>query len=78
MLLIHGMEDDTVPFTTTGETAKIFRSAGVHDCHEFYLPRTGHADTVMHLMLGGPVQTYLRTWLPDRHRRHERRLHSKL
>lgn len=63
---MHGIEDDTVPFTATAETAKILRSVGVQTCDECYAPLTGHQDVVMHLMLGGRVKDYIREWLQQR------------
>jgi hypothetical protein len=66
MLFVHGIEDDTVPYTATSETARIFRSAGVGSCEEFYAPRTGHQDAVMHLMLGGRVKDFVQKWLREK------------
>lgn len=63
-LLAHGIEDDTVPFTSTAEAARILRSCGVTNCQEVYLePPTGHQDVVMQLMLGGNVQDTVLAWL---------------
>jgi hypothetical protein len=62
-LLLHGIEDDIVPFTATSEAARIFRSCGVTRCDEYYAPLTGHQDIVMHLMLGGRAQTAIVKWL---------------
>jgi len=84
LLFVHGMEDETVPFTATAEVAYRFRSvlggggkmmkkkdgttagstAGdVGGCYEYYIPKIGHQDTVVHLMLGGKVRTFLQNWL---------------
>ena len=65
MLLIHGIEDDTVPFTATAEAARILRSCGVRHCDEVYLGRTSHQDTVMHLMLGGKTLEHVVAWISE-------------
>ncbi len=62
-LFVHGIEDDTVPFTATSEAARILRSCGIDYCDEFYAPLTGHQDAVMQLMLGGRVKDFIRGWL---------------
>jgi hypothetical protein len=62
-LLVHGIEDDIVPFTATSEAAHILRSCGITRCDEFYVPLTGHQDAVMHLMLGGRVERGIVDWL---------------
>jgi acetyl esterase/lipase len=66
-LLIHGIEDDTVPFTATGEAARVLRSCGVANCQEIYAPETGHQDAVVHLMLGGRVRNEIVDWLLGGH-----------
>jgi acetyl esterase/lipase len=66
MLLLHGIEDDTVPFTSTGEAARVLRACGVTKCQESYVPATGHQDTVMHLMLGGKALDIVQDWLLER------------
>ena len=63
MLLVHGIEDDTVPFTATSEAAEALRSFGIEQCDEYYAPFTGHQDAIMHLMLGGRVKDYIQGWL---------------
>jgi len=52
-VLVHGIEDDTVPFTATGDAARVLRSCGLTMCQEIYLAKTGHQDVAMQLMLGG-------------------------
>eukprot|EP00934_Nitzschia_sp_Nitz4_P002075 Nitzschia sp. Nitz4//scaffold134_size62860//51430//52924//NITZ4_006336-RA/size62860-snap-gene-0.7-mRNA-1//-1//CDS//3329535520//2075//frame0 len=64
-LLIHGIEDDTVPFTSTCEAAMILRQCGVLQLQEHFAPLTGHQDAVIHLMLGGRVQTAMVDWLKN-------------
>jgi acetyl esterase/lipase len=66
MLLLHGIEDETVPFTSTGEAARVLRACGVTKCQESYVPATGHPDTVMHLMLGGKALDIVDDWLLER------------
>jgi acetyl esterase/lipase len=57
LLLVHAIEDETVPFTATAEAARVLRSCGVPQCQELYLgPGIGHQDTVMQLMIGGPAR----------------------
>lgn len=53
LLFLHGMEDETVPYTSTSEAARIIRNCGASKCEEYYLGKTGHADVIMHFMLGG-------------------------
>lgn len=74
MLLIHGIEDGTVPFTATAEAARTLRSCGASKCTEVYLAQTGHQDTVMHLMLGGRARDVIVHWLsmPEKDSSHKR------
>jgi acetyl esterase/lipase len=53
ILLVHGIEDSTVPFTATSDAARSLRSCGLVHCDEVYLEKCEHADVVMQLMLGG-------------------------
>jgi hypothetical protein len=62
VLLIHGVDDTTVPFTSTSEAAKILKSCGVCHCQEHYIV-CGHADVVMQLMLGGEAREIVMQWL---------------
>jgi hypothetical protein len=62
-LLLHGIEDSTVPFTSSAEAARILRSCGVTDCDEAYVAQTGHQDTVMHFILGGKSRELVIEWL---------------
>jgi acetyl esterase/lipase len=62
MLLVHGIVDDTVPFTATAEAARVLRSTG-QSVSEIYLPDTGHQDAVMQIMLGGPVRNVIMEWI---------------
>jgi acetyl esterase/lipase len=64
MLLLHAIEDETVPFTSTAEAARVLRSCGVQQCQEYYVgPGTSHQDTVMQLMVGGPSCDAVLSWL---------------
>ena len=65
MCLIHGIEDGTVPFTSTAEFASILRACGVPSSRisEVYIAETSHQDVVMQLMLGGRTQTAVMDWL---------------
>ena len=64
MLLLHAVEDETVPFTSTAEAARVLRSCGVAQCQEYYVgPGTGHQDTVMQLMTGGPSCDAVLSWM---------------
>lgn len=62
-LLVHGIDDTTVPFTATAEAAKVLRSCGVVSCKETYVAETGHQDMVMQLMLGGRTQSLVVDWI---------------
>ncbi|CAB9512102.1 Carboxylesterase [Seminavis robusta] len=54
--LIHGLNDKTVPHSATEEAARLLKTTDVADCKEIYVDDTGHEQTIMELMLGGPVQ----------------------
>ena len=63
VLLVHGIEDSTVPSTATSDAGRILRSSGVERCEEMYLEETGHQEVVMHFMLGGPAKDLTMDWL---------------
>ncbi|KAL9184378.1 hypothetical protein ACHAXT_002464 [Thalassiosira profunda] len=63
VLLVHGIEDSTVPFTATSDAGRMLRSSGVERCEEMYLEETGHQEVVMHFMLGGPAKDLAMDWL---------------
>jgi acetyl esterase/lipase len=69
ILLVHGMEDSTVPFTATSEAASILRSCGVSQVDEIYLAQIQHQETVMHLMLGGITCDETLKWMLLRKKR---------
>lgn len=66
MLLLHGAEDNVVPFTSTAEAGRLIRQCGVKCCKEHYLSGTGHPDVVMELMLGGKTQKLIMKWIQNR------------
>lgn len=63
MALIHGVEDDTVPFTATSEAGRLFRSFGLTRIQEIYIPFTGHQDAIVQCMLGGKVSVEVVGWI---------------
>lgn len=66
-LFVHGIEDTTVPYTSTSKAARIVRQCGIDQCHEQYVPGTGHQDAIIHMMLGGRVKTAIMDWLTHSH-----------
>lgn len=65
ILLVHGVEDSTVPFTATSDAARMLRSCGIKQCDEIYLEKTGHQDVIMHFMLGGRAKDLVMEWLTN-------------
>jgi hypothetical protein len=63
ILLVHGIEDSTVPFTATSDAARTLRSCGLKVCDEVYLEETTHQDVIMHFMLGGVARDVVMDWL---------------
>lgn len=63
ILLVHGIEDTTVPFTATSDLGRVLRSCGLHKCDEMYLEDTGHQDVIMQFMLGGRAKDLVLDWL---------------
>ncbi|KAL7473703.1 hypothetical protein ACHAXS_014211 [Conticribra weissflogii] len=80
MLLIHGIEDGTVPFTATSDAARQLRSCGLENCYDVYLDKTGHQEVIMHFMLGGMAQEIVWEFLLEtcEFRRTSRIQHSRL
>lgn len=66
ILLVHGIEDSTVPFTSTSQAARVIRSCGASRCHEMYLSKTEHQQAVMELMLGGRTLDSITDWILKR------------
>jgi acetyl esterase/lipase len=77
-LLVHGMEDSTVPFTATSEAARLLRACGLSNVDEYYVPRGGHPDTVVELMLGGKVPRAIVKWFMTDAASQEAPIRSKL
>jgi hypothetical protein len=63
VLLLHGIEDGTVPFTATADAARLLRQCGVGRCDELYVAGTGHQDAVVQLMAGGPTREHVVEWI---------------
>ncbi len=61
-LLVHGVHDTTVPFTSTAEAGSILRSCGVRRCDERYVV-TGHADVAVEVMMEGTAGRAVMDWL---------------
>lgn len=59
MILIHGMNDDVVPFSSAKRAAKILQNWGYDNVETHYLKSTGHQDTIMHLMFGGATRDFI-------------------
>ncbi len=68
MLLVHGIEDSTVPFTATSDAARKLKSCGMTDVSEIYLEKTEHQDVIMHFMMGGPAMDAVFEWLGEKRR----------
>ena len=75
--LVHGIEDDTVPFTATGEAARVLRACGVTWCDELYVAQTGHQDVVVQMMMGGPTQDIVMEWMRRKEAEKEKEATSK-
>jgi PGAP1-like protein len=65
--LIHGIEDDTVPFTATAEASRLLRLLGMAKVQEMYIPQTGHQDAILQCMLGGRTCNALMEWISNLH-----------
>ena len=69
MLLIHGAQDDTVPYTSTTELSQELHKGIVDQPSEkqrfktLILPEVGHADTVVQFMMGGETRDCVLNWL---------------
>jgi hypothetical protein len=63
ILLVHGIEDATVPFTATADAGRTLRSCGLTRCDEMYLDGAGHHDVIMHFMFGGPAKDLVLDWI---------------
>lgn len=63
ILLLHGMEDATVPFTSTSEAARRIRSCGITRLDEIYVAKLGHEEAILQMMMGGPTRDNVLEWL---------------
>ena len=64
LLLLHSVDDETVPFTSTSEAAHVLHSCGITKLDQVYVADSiAHQDTVMHLMLGGRVLDETLAWI---------------
>lgn len=77
-LLVHGIEDAVVPFTSTSEAARILRSCGVTAIDEHYAPKTGHQDVIVAFMLGGKIPIAVMEWLENASSTQSCQMRSKL
>ena len=55
----------TVPFTATAEAARRLVACGLAP-QQLYLAKTGHQETVLHMMLGGLTYDKVVAWLASR------------
>jgi acetyl esterase/lipase len=67
MLLLHGMEDSTVPFTSTSELGRRLKACGLSNVQEIYLAKTGHQETIMQVMTGGLTRDKIVEWMKEKH-----------
>ena len=65
MLLVHGGRDTVVPYTSSLNLTKALYSnnPAYRGCRFELLPTTGHADTVIDIMFGGPTQEAVLRWM---------------
>jgi pimeloyl-ACP methyl ester carboxylesterase len=61
--IVHGTEDDTVPFTATAEAARLLMACGLEQVEQVYLPHTGHQDVPVQLMVGGRARDVVLEWI---------------
>lgn len=63
-LLIHGVEDTVVPYTSALEFHEALQECQAHNnCTLSLLPSIEHAETVLQLMVGGKTQDVVVDWL---------------
>jgi hypothetical protein len=70
--MYHGIQDDTVPVSSTRQAALLLRSLGISQCEETYFDETGHSDTVFELMFGGKTRDSVFEWFESFRTRLER------
>jgi acetyl esterase/lipase len=61
--LIHGVQDETVPYTSSRQAARLLSLSGIPKLEEMFLSEAGHSDTVLELMFGGKTQDAVMEWL---------------
>lgn len=66
MVVLHGMEDTTVPFTSTSECARRLKACGLANVEEIYLAKTGHQEAIMEVMTGGLTRDKIVGWMSER------------
>jgi acetyl esterase/lipase len=69
MLILHGQDDKVVPYTSALEFTQAYlssTSATTKDCKLEIMPVVEHADTVLHLMMGGITSDLVMEWLEER------------
>ena len=62
---VHGMNDDVVPFSSAKRAAKILKGWGYNNIETHYLQSTGHQDTILHVMFGGPTRDLILKMILD-------------
>lgn len=70
MAFVHGLEDDTVPYTSTTKLVNELTNSSktysqIPFCQGFLLQNVGHADTILHFILGGPTEYIVLRWLTE-------------
>ena len=68
ILLIHGMDDDTAPFTSTSDlyfTLKEKSNSSNIDISQFIMEKTGHVETLTELIFGGKSKDIIINWIND-------------
>jgi hypothetical protein len=50
---LHGVDDDTVPFTSSRKAAKLMKAWGLSSIDDIYLHEVDHTSLLFDLMFGG-------------------------
>jgi len=53
LFLLHGVDDDTVPFTSSRKAAKLMKAWGLSSIDDIYLHEVDHTSLLFDLMFGG-------------------------
>uniref|UniRef100_A0A7S2KE63 BD-FAE-like domain-containing protein n=1 Tax=Leptocylindrus danicus TaxID=163516 RepID=A0A7S2KE63_9STRA len=64
-LLLHGDEDDVVPFTALYRTGRLLRSLGCKNL-DTNIMKLDHTDPLYHIMFGGQTRNVVMNWLKSR------------